>query len=149
MSFKPSPYPLKLPHFDVGEAYYHIIFRLAEGYLTDAEITIVRDHITGGNDRFYRLIAVQVMSNHVHMILQPLFGYSLSRIIHGIKGLSAHKINALRGTKGTIWSDKYFDRIIRNQDDFDKTLRYIEQNPVEAGAVEEAWNHLGWEFIQP
>jgi len=148
MNFTPSPYSRKLPHFDVGQEYYHLVFRLAEGYLTETEIEIVRELIVSGNSKFYRLIAVQVMSNHVHILLQPSLGYTLARIMGGIKGVSAHKLNISRGTKGTIWLDKYFDRIIRNQDDFEKTLRYLEQNPIKADASEEAWKYLGWQFLQ-
>jgi REP element-mobilizing transposase RayT len=148
MQFTPSPYSRRLPHFDVGQAYYHLVFRLKEGYLSEDEIAIVNNNIEEGNGKFYRLIAVQVMSNHVHLIVQPLEGVAVLSIVRGIKGATARKINLRRGTSGSIWSDKYFDRVIRNADDFEKTLQYLEQNSVKAGVVENSWNYGGWEFIQ-
>jgi len=143
-----SPYTRKLPHFDVGQAYYHLVFRLREGHLSEEEIRITRDHINEGNDQFYRLIAVQVMSNHVHVILQPSANIKLTEVVRRIKGGSARKINLIRGTSGALWSDKYFDRVIRNQDDLEKTLKYLELNPVKLDAEKDGWNCAGWSFVQ-
>ncbi len=143
-----SPYPRKLPHFDVGQAYYHIIFRLREGYLSDSEIVLIRDLIKERTCDLYRLIAIQVMSNHVHLILQPMPGIPISRIVHQVKGSTARKVNKGRGTSGALWSDKYFDRVIRNQDDLEKTLAYMEQNSAEVGAGSHIQDYPGWEFVQ-
>jgi len=148
MKFTPSPYPSKLPHFDIGQAYYHLIFRLREGFLTDEEIALLKQHIEEGNGKHYRLIGIQVMTNHVHLVLQPSENMRLSEVVRRIKGSSARKLNLHRGNSGSIWSDKYFDRIIRNADDFEKTLLYLEQNPVKAGIVEGGSTYQGWEFHQ-
>ena len=32
-----------------------------------------------------------------------------------------------------FWQDEYFDRLVRNQGEFDRIRRYIEWNPVKAG----------------
>ena len=148
MNFTPSPYTRRLPHFDIGHVYYHLVFRLKEGYLNQKEVELVKRHIIAGDGVFYRLIAIQVMANHVHMIVQPNEGVKILAIIRGTKGPTARKINMLRGTSGSLWSDKYYDRIIRNEDDLDKTLQYLERNPVGAGVVDDAWNYEGWEFVQ-
>lgn len=148
MQFKPSPYSRKLPHFEIGQAYYHLIFRLREGSLTKREIQLVRQIIQEGNDRFYRLIAVQAMASHVHLVVQPLEGVKLQEIVRRIKGVAARKINLLRDKSESLWSDKYFDRVIRNQDDLNKTLRYLERNPVKAGVSDDGSDYQGWKFVQ-
>lgn len=148
VKFTPSKYARRLPHFDIGQADYHLIFRLKEGHFSELEIEIVKKHIEEGNDKFYRLIAVQVMPNHVHLIVQPNENVKILSIIRGIKGATARKINLSRRTSGSLWSDKYFDRIIRNQDDLNKTLLYIEQNPHKVGLVDDNELHTGWKFIQ-
>jgi len=148
MTFTPSKYTRLLPHFDIGQAYYHLVFRLKNGFLDDEEIIIVKDQIVKGNDHFYRLIAVQVMGNHVHIVLQPNTDIPISKIVRGIKGSSARLINIRRGTSGSLWSDQYFDRIIRNATDFENTLNYIEYNPIKTGTVDEAKNSIGWKFEQ-
>ena len=148
MKFTPSPYTRRLPHFDVGQAYYHLVFRLKEGYLIQSEVEFVKQHVIAGDGEFYRLIAVQVMANHVHMVIQPNEGVKILAIVRGTKGPTARRINSLRGTSGSIWSNKYYDRIIRNEDDLEKTLKYLERNPLGAGVAENAWNYGGWEFVQ-
>jgi REP element-mobilizing transposase RayT len=148
MNFKPSAYTRRLPHFDIGQVYYHLVFRLKEGCLNEDEIVLVKQHIVAGDGQFYRLIAVQVMANHVHMVVQPNEGVKILAVVRGTKGATARRINLLRGTTGSLWSDKYYDRIIRNEDDFEKTLKYLEHNPVKAGVTEEGWNYGGWKFVQ-
>jgi len=108
----------------------------------------VKHKIIEDNERFYKLIAIQVMPNHVHLILQPKPGYALSRIIKGMKGVTARLVNRYRRTKGSIWSDKYFDRAIRTEDDLAGALAYLQHNPVGALLAEDASDYVGWEFIQ-
>jgi len=148
VKFTTSLYTRKLPHFDIGSAYYHLIFRLKDGHLNQDEIDLIKEHIVAGDGRFYRLIAAQVMSNHVHMVIQPNAGVTISAIVKGTKGPTSRRINLQRGTSGCLWADKYFDRIIRNEDDLKKTLQYLEQNPLKAEITENGWNYSGWKFVQ-
>ena len=112
-----------LPHWTIEGAVYFITVRLFTGSFTRDEITLALEHIKSGHDRFYNLFAVQVMPNHVHCILKPNEGYTLSRILKGIKGVSARLINHNRGSKGVIWQDESYDRIIRNQMELDLKSR--------------------------
>jgi REP element-mobilizing transposase RayT len=148
MKFTPARFTRVLPHFDVGQAYYHLVFRTRDGFLNDEEIEEVKNHVIEGDDRFYRLIAVQIMGNHVHIILQPNENVLIQRIIAGIKKTTAKKINERRGTSGNLWSDRYFDRIIRSKDDLDKTLQYLQQNPVKISICENPEEFIGWKFKQ-
>lgn len=83
----------------------------------------------------YDLRSWVIMPNHGHILLKPLPGFSLSSIIKGIKGNTANQANTLLGRKGKFWHPDYFDRYIRDQEHFNKTVRYIENNPVKAGLV--------------
>lgn len=96
----------RLPHWTLGGAVCFVTFRLRVGCLNPAERMIVRDHVLSGDGRFYRLIAVVVMPDHVHLLLQPASGYTLSRVMHGLKGVSARLVNAARGTTGPLWQDE-------------------------------------------
>ena len=104
------------------------------------------EHVKSGNENFYELIAVIVMPEHVHLLFTPFKGYSLSRIMKGIKGVSAHEINQLRSTKGNVWQDESFDRIIRDQKELDEKLNYMLNNPVKRGLTDDPWNYHGWYF---
>ncbi|MFT3744473.1 MAG: transposase [Pyrinomonadaceae bacterium] len=91
----------------------------------------------------YRLIAWVIMPNHIHLLLIPLEGVSLSEIMRNLKGFTARMINKHLGLNGPVWQPDYFDRYIRDEDHYNKTVRYIENNPVNAKLVEKSRD---WRF---
>lgn len=87
-----------------------------------------------------------VMPDHTHLILKPRGDMSLSRIMKGIKGVSARRVNALRHTSGSLWQDESWDRILRDAAEFDEKLQYMIYNPVKAGLVVNGELYDGWYF---
>ncbi len=91
----------------------------------------------------YRLHAVVVMPDHVHIILTPLTDetrrliVSLVEIMKAIKGASAHAINRRLCRHGAIWQEESFDRVLRSSDNLDAKIDYVLQNPVRAGLVQD------------
>jgi hypothetical protein len=59
--------------------------------------------------------------------------YELSNIFHSLKSFSADEANKLLQRDGQFWIEDYFDRYIRNEEHFEKTVKYIENNPVKSG----------------
>jgi len=133
-----------LPHWTLDGSTYFATFRLASGSLSEEERRIVLDHLIQGDGRFYILAAAVVMPDHVHLLLRPLTGYELSRIMKGIKGVSARKINSLRGTAGTVWQDESWDRIVRDADEFHEKLQYMADNPRKAELVRSIDDYPYW-----
>ncbi|MGD0496887.1 MAG: transposase [Bryobacteraceae bacterium] len=85
--------------------------------------------------RLYRLQAWVLMSNHVHMLIEP--NAELPRITRGIKSFSAKTSNEILGRTGEpFWRDESYDHWVRNQREFGKIVQYIEFNPVAAGLVQ-------------
>jgi REP element-mobilizing transposase RayT len=83
----------------------------------------------------YVLRAWVVMANHVHLLLLPIA--ALSRITKALKNHTAMKANALLGRTGSpFWQRESFDHWIRNDDEYWRVVRYIENNPVKAGLVD-------------
>jgi REP element-mobilizing transposase RayT len=136
----------KLPHWTLGGATYFVTFRTLQRELSVDEQKIVLEHVKEGEGKFYELIAEVVMPDHTHILLSPLKGYGLSRIMKGVKGVSAHKINQLRKTKGNVWQDESYDRIIRDQKELDEKLNYMLNNPLKKGLTDDPWNYHGWYF---
>jgi REP element-mobilizing transposase RayT len=136
----------RLPHWRLEGAIYFVTFRLLARELSSDEIALVRDHVVTGDGRFYGLIAVMVMPDHVHAALQPFDGYDLSRITKGIKGASARMLNERRGTSGAAWQDESWDRIIRDHDELCRELDYMFENPRRKGLTDDSWNWVGWWF---
>ena len=79
-----------------------------------------------------------VMPDHYHLLIRPKPAYDLSRVMKGIKGVSAKLINQSRGTNGSIWQDESHDRIMRDEEEALEKARYILENPVRAGLVQRA-----------
>ena len=133
-----------LPHWFMEGAVYFITFRTITSKLSVEEQTLILKHITDGDRKYYNLVAIVVMPDHVHLILQPLSKYNLSRIMKGIKGVTAILINKNRKSKGSIWQAESFDRIIRNQEELSEKLNYMINNPVKKGLGDDPMNYHGW-----
>src|SRR5208337_3669411 len=124
-----------LPHWTCDGSTYFVTFRTHRGTLNVEERRLVIRHLKSGHDKFYQLAAAVVMPDHVHLLLSPLQPYDLSRVMKGIKGVSARMVNQLRETSGTVWQSESWDRIVRNEDEFVEKLQYIADNPVKTGLV--------------
>jgi REP element-mobilizing transposase RayT len=83
----------------------------------------------------YRLNAWCVMPNHVHTLIETVKGHSLDSVTHSWKSFTAQEANRILGRRGTFWQREVFDRYMRGVVHFQRTLFYIEENPVAAGLV--------------
>ena len=55
----------------------------------------------------------------------------LGRLIGAFKTVSTKRINQIRKTPGaTLWQRNYFERVIRNKNEWVKTKEYIQNNPI-------------------
>jgi len=89
----------------------------------------------------YTLIAFCVMPNHVHVVFQPL--QPIPKITQSIKGFTARAANKILGRTGErFWQDEGYDHAIRNTDEMNKIIRYIERNPVISGLIDAPENWL-------
>jgi REP element-mobilizing transposase RayT len=103
-------------------------------WLQKPEIAQSVVHVLREGEKFmrYELRAWVVMPNHVHIVLRPAI--DLSKIVAAIKASGARDANCLLTRSGErFWARDYFDRWIRNVDEEQRIVRYIERNPVKAG----------------
>lgn len=82
------------------------------------------------------------MPDHAHLMLRPLervpgHWWDLAHIMKRIKGVSARAINASLGTRGRVWQQESFDRIVRDEAEFSKHWKYMYLNPPRAGLVDD------------
>jgi hypothetical protein len=61
---------------------------------------------------------------------------SVGEVVHSVKRYSANKINKLRGISGALWQDEYFDRIVRNEREYEEKRGYIANNPIKTGLAD-------------
>ena len=85
--------------------------------------------------KLYELLAFVVMSNHVHVLLQPQV--PLPKITRVLKGFTAREANQILGRTGkAFWKDESYDHWVRDDDELHRIIHYIERNPVAAGLVQ-------------
>ena len=94
----------------------------------------------------YRLLAWVVMPNHVHVLFQPINGWTVAKIVAAWTKFTARKIcdnrrNGGDGPSAPVWHREYWDRYIRDQAHLAQVIAYIHLNPVKAGLVvtPESW----------
>jgi putative transposase len=98
------------------------------------------------------LDAFVVMPNHVHGVVvivgdeegtarraptikaeqfgKPAHG-SLPTIVRAFKSAVTKRINEMRGTPGaSVWQSRYYEHVIRNEDELHRVRRYIIDNPL-------------------
>jgi REP element-mobilizing transposase RayT len=95
--------------------------------------TMVQNSLLKSDGIRYRLSAWVVMPNHLHALMTRFGKYELKDILHSLKSFTAHEANKMLHRSGQFWLEDYFDRYMRNQEHFDRTVKYIEDNPVKAG----------------
>ena len=102
--------------------------------------------------KFYELCAWVVMPNHVHLLILPRV--SVAVLMRWLKGSTAHEANRILGRTGqAFWQDESWDHYLRKSDQINRTIAYIEENPVAAGLVglaeDWAWSSAGWQAKPP
>jgi REP element-mobilizing transposase RayT len=70
------------------------------------------------------------MDDHVHIIVTPSEGWSLSSLLHSWKSYTAHQIQKAGARQAPIWQDECYDRIVRSEGELSAYLRYIRDNPL-------------------
>ena len=110
-------------------------------WLKQPEIArIVYDSVLFRDEKQYRLDAFCVMSNHVHLLFEPLVEeqgqtIALPKIMHSLKSWTSTECNKALVRAGTFWLPESYDHYVRDQDEWIRILHYILRNPVKAGLV--------------
>lgn len=74
--------------------------------------------LTLGHNIRYELDTWVIMPNHVHVIVRPFPGMSLTRILQRWKGRVARGANLHLGRTGeSFWQPESYDRVIRDEDE--------------------------------
>ena len=102
----------------------------AQGCIAKEELELLADRFPS-----VRLDKYVVMDNHVHVLLTlTRQGQSpcptLGAVIGAYKSITTKRINMMQGTPGEkLWQFRYYDHIIRDDNDFLTRWAYIDANP--------------------
>jgi putative transposase len=149
-------YQRNLPHWELDGAVYFITFNTWEkSELSPEARQVVFKACLFFNRKRYKIFVLVVMKDHVHMLIQPWLKseteyWSVSSILHSIKGYSSKQVPKVMKHIGTVWQSERFDRIVRNDHEFEYYWEYIRQNPVKAGlsATPEEYPFF-WQVSEP
>lgn len=76
-----------------------------------------------------------LMTNHFHLLIETK-SENLSSFMKHINGNYAIYANKKQKRSGHFWQGRYYSRYINSDEYFYTLIRYIEQNPVDAGVVD-------------
>ena len=86
-----------------------------------------------------------LMPDHLHFLVSPRqAGISVLTFTDQYKGKTTNSSWAV-GWRGKLWQPRYYDHIVRTEDDLRAIAQYIVNNPVRKGLVERAedWRWSG------
>lgn len=94
------------------------------------------------------LIAVCLMPNHYHFVVEPQTDDALASWVHWIMTCHAARFHRRNGSSGRIWEGRFKDFPVQNDEHLLTVMRYVERNACKAGLVQRAaqwpWGSLAW-----
>jgi REP element-mobilizing transposase RayT len=102
--------------------------------------TVVAETLMLFDEKRYRLFAWCTMPNHVHVVVTIFPADHLSAVLHSWKSYTAKAANRLLRTRGEFWQREYYDHLVRNEGEFDRAVKYVQENPARA-------NLQNWEWV--
>jgi putative transposase len=114
-----------------------------------AKIVIESLHFVESKLRYWTIWSYCIMPNHVHLECTLNEGApDLEMVLKSHKNFTALNCNKQLQRRGAFWQPETFDRLIRDEQDFNRRVWYTLQNPVKAGLVER-WQDWPYTYIHP
>jgi len=131
--------------------YLTIVTQYRQPILID-HIELLRDSFRRSKRKYdYKIDAIVILPDHIHMIITPKNPKDYSKIITYIKryfiyGLDKElkaeaKTNLTSSTyqrqHSGIWQKRFYEHTIRDQEDFNRIAEYIQTNPIKHALVKD------------
>ncbi len=139
-------YRRNLPHWRLSGSVYFLTWRMHEkqSELQPAERTLVASAIKHFDGQRYKLYGYVVMNDHCHALLEPRSGYTIQQIMYSWKSFTANRLQREHGRIGAVWQREYFDRIMRDENEFIEKLQYIVNNPQKRWPGAKSYQWVEW-----
>ncbi len=116
--------PARIPH--------HVTIRVQPGLASlrrGRTARIVRNAIRAGGNRVdFRVVEFNVLSNHIHLVVEATGAMSLARGMQGLEVRFARRINRALGRRGKLFPDRYHARALKTPREVRAALRYVLNN---------------------
>jgi REP element-mobilizing transposase RayT len=102
---------------------------------------MLMESIAFRHGRVWNVLEYVVMPNHLHLFFE-MRDVGLKKSLEQFKRWTGHQAAKLLKFKDQrFWQDEWFDHWSRSDEEDEKIIEYIRQNPVKAGLI---GNHLDW-----
>jgi REP element-mobilizing transposase RayT len=120
---------------------------------------IVASKISSMANHYFELFAYCIMPTHVHLLMQPCdmrpakhggrsAKYPATEILRLLKGSTARHCNLELNRTGRFWHHESYDHFVRDEEEMERIIKYILQNPVKAGLAKE-WTDWKYTYVNP
>ena len=91
------------------------------------------------------LLCWVLMPNHFHGLIGMGEESNLARCVQRIKGQSSAGCQAVMTQREPLWSRAFHDHALRADEDVAAAAKYVIENPVRAGLVDDAMHYPYWD----
>jgi putative transposase len=147
----------KLKHFDsTGTARFitFICYRREPSLVDEKAKGILAHYIDQTRQKYkFRILGYVFMPDHVHLVIHPIDGTPIGKVIREIKSLSARewfkdKLFESPEAKRVFWQKRCYDHNCRTTVDTREKITYCHNNPVLRNLVDEPakweWSSCNW-----
>ena len=82
----------------------------------------------GGLGAGFRLVHFSIQGNHLHLIVEAVDRLHLSRGMQGLLIRTAKRLNRLWNRRGSVFADRYHDRVLKTPREVRHALSYVLHN---------------------
>jgi len=147
-----------------GYSYYITIVTHQRNPILTDNIELLRESFKYSKNKFsFRIEAIVVMPDHLHMIIDVMNPKEYPKIISCMKRYFSKNCNPKfyedifqshhREKMGylPVWQKRFYEHTIRDEQDFNTKLQYIHNNPLKHGLVENIhdWKYGSLNFKNP
>jgi len=90
----------------------------------------------------FDIIALALMPEHIHLIIR-INEFSNSQIMHSVKRAVSREINLLEGVYVFRWQHSFYDRLLREENEFKAYFQYVLDNPSKHEMAGFTWSVAG------
>lgn len=128
-----------------------VVYGRAPVFANDAHLALLLEIIREAKARYpFQMLAYVFLWDHFHLLIKLSDGITHSAVMRSIKPNFTRRYKETVAVSGsmTFWQRRYWDHVIRDEDDLARHFDYIHYNPVRHGLVikPEAWRHSS--FLQ-
>ncbi len=86
----------------------------------------------------FKMLAYVILPDHFHLLIQPNDKSNFSQIMHSLKSRFTRAFKKKKNITDhlNLWQRRFWDHIIRNEQDFENHFHYIHFNPIKHGYVD-------------